>query len=71
MGSGAKFNKDWFKHSKVNRGDTLEVFNGGKCMITVIWDVTPCSLADRYQRFVGIYCPYLDFGPEDEGSMFL
>jgi hypothetical protein len=30
--------------------------------ITVYWDVTPCSLADRYQRFGGTSCLHLRRG---------
>ena len=26
---------------------------------TVFWFLAPCSLADRYLHFEGIYCPFL------------
>jgi hypothetical protein len=36
--------------------------------VTIVLDVTPYSLADRYQLFGGSYCLYLQH--EDEGIKF-
>ena len=38
------------------RSDTVNVFLN----IVFSWYTTPCNLLDRYQRFVGKYCPLLE-----------
>jgi hypothetical protein len=30
-----------------------------KSSMLVFWVVTPCGFVDRYQRFIGTYCPHL------------
>jgi hypothetical protein len=38
--------------------------------IVVFWDVTPCTLVNRYQRFGGICCLHLQGDTEGSSKVF-
>jgi hypothetical protein len=44
--------QDLYEHMR------FEVLTTASIPITVSWDVTPCSLVNKYQHFRGTFCPH-------------